>query len=470
MSSTLSYPLPVISIVNRTPAPSPPPPPPPPVLRDHPDMVREKELVTLAPEGDTADRHVKSWSSCITFPAGAHGSDKYREFPIGARRFQKDKSTICTYGEDTASFQEEDLEDGGSILFASSNDGHGGSVEVSRDCTYKFTEDRAQDVEGFVRDLKARNADSLFQRDRVLVSAMEASSKKFAYGGSTLYLSSIHTSAEGDVTALTTNLGDSGGYFICLDTGRIITCYTAHNWDDLEEYQKYLDYCLEHGIEPMVPIYARFNLKDAFGDFKGRKVPNWNGRLETYLLYKEKEDGTIEIDERNRNYVWRKVREMYPRTKLGGIQSESHRYIQQRQKPDGSWVDHAHHPEHAHKNWGATGVVPRGSDTIQMTRSVGDHPFHTMKKPSQRLLTVPKDWKNFVYVQGSDGWLDAKPPVVYGDMIRDFVGRNPDATGKDIAQFLYVSITTGDCMVYNMTHGKPAWDDVHVVAKRWKRS
>jgi serine/threonine protein phosphatase PrpC len=453
-----------------TPAPPPPPPPPPPVLRDHPNMVRERELVTVVPEGDTADRDVKRWSSCIAFPAGAHGSDKYREFPIPPQRFQKAKSTICTYGEDTASYQEEDLEDGGSIFFASSNDGHGGSSVVSRDCTYKFAEDRAQDVEGLVRDMKARNADSLFQRDQVLVSEMEASSKKYTLGGTTLYLSSIHTSVEGDVTVFTTNLGDSGGFFICLDTGRIIMCYTAHNWDDIDEYQTYLDYCIERGIEPMVPIYARFNLKDAFGNFKGHKVPNWNGRLETYLLYKEKEDGTVEIDERNRKYVWRKIREMHPDASLGGIQSESHRYIQQRQEPDGSWVDHAHHPDHAHKNWGATGIVPGGSESIQMTRTVGDHTFPTMKKGSQRFFTVPKDWKNFVYVQGSDGWLDAKPPVVYGDLVREFVDRTPDATGQDIAYFLYMSITTGEMLSYSMKHGKPSWDDVHVVAKRWKRS
>lgn len=427
-----------------------------PLLRDHPDLVRRRELLAEVPEG--VHLSPSEWTRVKRFGTGIAGSRKYRSAFLDA---QANGGVIpqdgYKYGEDTGfARQEEDT------IYLGSFDGHGGTSEVSRSCADIYSKSLSPE---FQEALKTKNAQELFQRNSELFHRMHKAVEHIPVGGSTAYTAAIHTLEKGEVTALTSHMGDSGGFFVDLDSGRILMAFSPHVWENPEEYKAYVAYCERVGITPMEPIYGSFN-------FGGTKIPNPQGRLEPFKLYERDEHGQIVLHKKNKNYVWRKVQEICSFRKLphrfGGLQSEE-RSIQQIQLTDGSWVDYAHHPEHCHENWGSVGVVPGTINKIQMTRAIGDNSYPLRREVVSRLFSVPPDWKRFVYVQGSDGFLDRFSMVQHSDIILDIVRENPEIGGQGIADKIFERVTQGYKPVYCLENGKPKWDDVHIITDRWER-
>lgn len=423
-----------------------------PALRDHPDMVRRKELVIELEEGITIDE--SKWSKIHRYGAGTAGQDKNRT-PLS--------TTIANlsvygpgqtkYGEDTAVVMDQ-----GDFLFMGTFDGHGGTAVVSRQCAHAFALSITPE---FKNALMAKDAETLFQMNSNLHQTMH-DAVYVENGGSTLLTTCIHTTADGEVIVLTSNMGDSGGFFVNLDTGHILVVYTSHIWEVPTEYKSYVRYCNENGITPMQPVYSRINIG-------GISFPDQDGEYRPFALYENDENGEIILHQSNRDYVWTGVRKFCIDNNLkfnmGGLQTEE-RSIQQIQNPDGSWRDHAHHPDHAHENWGSVGVI--ANKEIQMTRAIGDVQYPLRRESSHRLFSVPSDWKRFVYIQGSDGFLDAYSLIHHSDNVRHIVDTNPYINGQGIANLLIAKLMEGVGQ-WTVRNGKPMWDDVHVIAERWER-
>jgi serine/threonine protein phosphatase PrpC len=441
--------------------------------RLRPDGQTEKDMTTFLDEGAylLPDSSVSSASPVIPeykFTIGHDGQSKYR-FGVKPESIPITDGGVA-YGEDSANSGHIIPEIMSYMICA---DGHGSNErnnKVSQKCVLELSKymTNPDNIEELRRTIAMRDMPAITHIGNRIFTNMRDTCAGLD-SGSTVTIAILFIE-RGNRYVLSMNVGDSPCIIIDNKTGRVIKLSQDHNWDNPIEYGKYRDYCRAMGIEPHRACYNRFNNG-------GLTIIDKDGEEKPFLIYKE---GSIDIDEDNRDYVWKKITERSSIQPFGGTQSHA-RYVEQVQDTDGKWYDYGPALEHAHENWGSTNI-DKGYKSLQMTRSIGDDIFELDHKPSITLFRVPPDMGNITIMLGSDGVFDTGFCYEFGNIVKQIVEQELDITGQDIATYMIdyilslqkVGLTT---RITNTVIGgvprsviQPTWDDISVVVCRMIQS
>jgi serine/threonine protein phosphatase PrpC len=212
-------------------------------------------------------------------------------------------------------------------------------------------------------------------------------------GGTTCSQALVVRQDDGRVFVVSSNVGDSPILLVDPNTGNVMRTSESHTWDNLEEYQKYVDHCKRLGVAPCAAVYSRFNCGNGF-------IPDKDGAHEPIPIFAQAADtGEVGVDAANRAHL---LGQLTQRGAIGGFQSQGRMVTVD--STTGEEVAAA--PGFEHTNWGST-VLCGTKGGSQTSRSFGDHGekrcTHAVETPSVNICEVRE---NMCVLVMSDGASD----------------------------------------------------------------
>ena len=252
------------------------------------------------------------------------------------------------------------------------------------------------------------------------------------------------------------NLGDSPLYLLHPRSGKTVSLYDSHTWEEPRQREAHIRRCKAQGITPVPEIvYGRVNCY-----YGSMKIPDREGHFEPIPMYVGE---TSEIDKENRDYF---VGYMKLRKKMvGGSQSLAAKEVVQRwDVSQQKWVADHVEEDIAHRNWGST-VLYRDpqpliqsdpwsgerrevfikSGRIQMSNSMGDkvdkRTVGLGNEPSFGLVELgamieddEEGYSEFVVVGMSDGIGDIYRSTEIAQKIKTYRSLYPSISDETLAR------------------------------------
>jgi len=281
------------------------------------------------------------------------------------------------------------------------------------------------------------------------------------------------------------NLGDSPLYLLHPRSGKTVSLYDSHTWEEPRQREAHIRRCKAQGIIPVPEIvYGRVNCT-----YGSMQIPDREGHFEPIPIYVGE---TSEIDKGNRDYF---VGYMKSRKRMvGGSQSLSAKEVVQRWDTTRQlWVADHVEEDIAHRNWGST-VLYRDpqpivksdswsgerrevfikSGKIQMSNSMGDkvdkRTVGLGNEPSFGLVelgSMTEDeevgYSEFVVVGMSDGIGDVYRSTELAQKIKTYRSLYPSLSDETLARnILEDASALGRNTFGNPCHGTQSHDDLSI--------
>lgn len=215
------------------------------------------------------------------------------------------------------------------------------------------------------------------------------------------------------------NLGDSEGYIVNNNSGRVLIATNSHSWDNPAVYQQYIDSCFARQIVPKDAIYSRFN--NGFSD--SYKIPNqYNETDKPYKIF-DINDGNVMVNKENRDYIWWKLKDMYGI--VGGFQGLPKLLME---NVVGVFPDLRPLVNTEHLNWGSTGLTEY---SCQSMTGFGDKNEHISSGVDKNMIHVyihelASD-EDVTAIVASDGFSDCIYKYRIGEIISELTRSNISA-------------------------------------------
>ena len=281
------------------------------------------------------------------------------------------------------------------------------------------------------------------------------------------------------------NLGDSPLYLLHPRSGKTVSLYDNHTWEEPRQREAHIRRCKAQGITPVPEIvYGRVNCT-----YGSMQIPDREGHFEPIPMYVGE---TSEIDKENRNYFVEYIK--LRKRMVGGSQSLAAKEVVQRWDASRQlWVADHVEEDLAHRNWGST-VLYRDpqpivksdpwsgerreefikSGKIQMSNSMGDkvdkRTVGLGNEPSFGLVELgsmtedeEEGYSEFVVVGMSDGIGDIYRSTELAQKIKTYRSLYPSISDETLARnILEDASTLGRNTFGNPRQGTQSHDDLSI--------